>query len=70
MLFYFFGLGLWELLIILFIILLFFGGKKLPEIGSGLARGIKGFRKSLKESDQIDITPKESEDSKEGPKGP
>ncbi len=70
MFFYFFGLGLTELLIILFIILLFFGAKRLPGIGSGLAKGIKGFRKSFQQSDQIDITPKEPEDSKEGPKGP
>ena len=69
MFFYFFGLGLTELLIIAFLILIFFGGKRLPEIGSGLAKAIKGFRKSFKESDQIDVTPKGTEDSKEGPKG-
>lgn len=70
MFFYLFGLGLTELLIIFFIILIFFGGKRLPEIGSGLARGIKGFRKSFKGSEEIDITPKQAEDSKEGPKSP
>ena len=69
MFFYFFGLGLTELIIILFIILLFFGAKRLPDIGSGLAKEIKGFRKSFQRSDQIDITPKELEDSKEDPKG-
>ncbi len=69
MFFYFFGLGLTELLIILFIIILFFGAKRLPGIGSGLAKGITGFRKSFQKSDQIDITPKEPENSKEDPKG-
>ena len=37
-----------EMLIILVVILLIFGAKKLPEIGSGLGKGIRGFKDSLK----------------------
>ena len=37
------GLGIWELLIVLFIIMIFFGVGKLPEIGRGLGEGIKNF---------------------------
>ncbi|MBN1881462.1 MAG: twin-arginine translocase TatA/TatE family subunit [Deltaproteobacteria bacterium] len=53
-----FGLGIWELLIVLIIILVIFGAGKLPEIGSGLGRGIKNLKTSLKGEDEIDVTPK------------
>ena len=48
-----FGIGLPELLIILVIILIIFGVGKLPEIGSALGRGIKNFKKSVNESNEI-----------------
>ncbi len=51
------GLGVWELVIILVILLLIFGPSRLGDLGSALGKGIKGFRKSLKEPDEIDITP-------------
>ena len=51
------GLGVWELVIILVILLLIFGPSRLGVLGSALGKGIKGFRKSLKEPDEIDITP-------------
>ncbi len=41
-----FGLGTTELIIIMFIILLVFGAKKLPELAQGLGRGIKEFKKA------------------------
>ncbi len=56
-----FGLGLPELLIILAIFLLLFGATRLPALGQGLAKGIKNFRKTYQEPDEIDVTPKESE---------
>ncbi len=51
-----FGLGPMELTIILVIILIIFGAGRLPEIGSGIGKGIKNFKKSLKdtESEKID----------------
>ncbi len=51
------GLGIWELLIILFIVLVIFGAGKLPEIGAGLGKGIGNFKKATKESKEIDVTP-------------
>ncbi|MEK6546082.1 MAG: twin-arginine translocase TatA/TatE family subunit [Nitrospinota bacterium] len=57
----FYGIGLTELIIILFIILLIFGIGKLPEIGSGVGKAIKNFKKSLKGEDEIDVTPKKTE---------
>ncbi len=49
-----FGLGLPELLIILFIILIIFGAGKLPQIGEGLGKGISNFKKSLKQDEDED----------------
>jgi sec-independent protein translocase protein TatA len=54
-----FGLGVTELIIILVIILIMFGAGKLPEIGEGLGRGIRNFRKSIKAPDEIDVTPRD-----------
>ncbi|MCA9774258.1 MAG: twin-arginine translocase TatA/TatE family subunit [Myxococcales bacterium] len=48
--------GPMELVIILAVVLIF-GAKRLPEIGSGLGKGIKNFRKSFKDADEIDVTP-------------
>ena len=56
------GLGVWELVIILGILLLIFGPSRLGDLGSSLGKGIKGFRKSMKD-DEIDVTP-EKDNSK------
>ena len=47
-----FGIGIPELLIILVIVLVIFGANKLPEIGSGMGRAIKNFKKAVKEDDE------------------
>lgn len=52
-----FGLGIWELVIILVIVVLLFGAR-LPQVGEGLGKAIKGFRKAIREPDEIDVTPK------------
>ena len=46
-----FGLGVQELLIILAILVLIFGPKRLPQLGSALGKTIRGFRKGVQESD-------------------
>jgi len=46
-----FGLGTQELIIILLIAFFVFGGKKLPEIGAGLGKGLKAFKQGLKDID-------------------
>lgn len=64
-----FGIGTTELLILLGIIVLLFGASKLPQLGAGLGQGIRNFKKSLKESNEIDVTPKkDKEDTEKKPK--
>ncbi len=55
-----FGFGFQELVIILVIALVVFGGKKLPELGSGLGKAIREFKRGTSEPDEIDVTPKEA----------
>ncbi len=60
------GLGTTELILILVIVLVLFGARKLPEIGSGLAKGIKSFRKVISDdSGNEDDREKEDTQAKE-----
>ena len=56
-----FGIGMQELLVILVLVLVIFGAKRLPEIGGGLGRAIRNFRQAASEPDEIDITPKKDQ---------
>lgn len=53
-----FGIGIPELLIILVIVLIIFGANKLPEIGAGMGKAIKNFKKATNEPEEIDVTAK------------
>ena len=44
-----FGLGHWEIILILVIVLIFFGAGKLPKVAGEIAKGIKSFRQGLKD---------------------
>jgi sec-independent protein translocase protein TatA len=50
-----------ELLIIVFVIALIFGAPRLPQIGDGLGRAIRNFKKGLKGDNEIDVTPEKKQ---------
>jgi sec-independent protein translocase protein TatA len=52
-----FGFGIGELLIVLVIVLVLFS-RRLPDLGEGIGKSIKKFRKAVNEPDEVDITPK------------
>jgi sec-independent protein translocase protein TatA len=58
-----FGLGMPELVVILIIVLVIFGANRLPQLGEGLGKAIKGFKKGISDSGDGQ---KESDDKKEG----
>ncbi|MDH4230994.1 MAG: twin-arginine translocase TatA/TatE family subunit [Nitrospirota bacterium] len=53
-----FGLGLQELIIVLVIVMILFGAKRLPELASGMGKAVKNFKKATTEPDEIDVSPK------------
>ncbi len=56
-----FGIGTTEPLIILGIVVVIFGARRLPELGSGLGQAIKNFKKGVSSKEEIDVTPKKEE---------
>ena len=51
-----FGMGHWEILIILLVILLIFGAKRIPEMAQGLGKGIREFRTAMRDvQEEIDV---------------
>lgn len=51
----------WQIAIIVLVIVLLFGGKKIPELAKGMGSGIKNFKKAMKE-DEEEVAPKNVED--------
>ena len=48
-----FNFGVWEIILIVLIILLLFGGKRIPELMRGIVKGINNFKKGVKGEDDI-----------------
>jgi sec-independent protein translocase protein TatA len=44
-----YGFGIGKILLVLFVIILLFGGRKLPELGAGIGKAIKNFKKESKD---------------------
>lgn len=49
-----FNFGFWEIILIVLIVLLLFGGKRIPELMRGIGKGINNFKKGVKGEDDID----------------
>ena len=47
-------LGAWEIAILVLVILLLFGGRKIPELMKGIGKGIRGFKKEMKDDSTDD----------------
>lgn len=59
--------GTTELLIVFGIVVVLFGARRLPELGSGVGKAIKNFKEGLSGKDEIDVTPKKDEVSEGKP---
>jgi len=59
--------GWMELMLILINVLIIFGAGKIPQLGEGLGKAIKGFKKSVAEADALDVTPNEDPEATQPP---
>ena len=59
-----FGLGMQEIIVIALIVLLLFGGKKIPELMKGLGKGVKSFKDGMKEIEADDKDDEKSSSEK------
>lgn len=64
------GLGPTELIVVLVIILIVFGAGKLPDIASGLGKGIRDFKKGMKDLEEEDEEPSATDGNEEGKSPP
>jgi sec-independent protein translocase protein TatA len=53
------NLGMWEILVILLVVLLLFGAKRLPEVGSSIGKGIREFKRSISDTQDAIIGPED-----------
>ena len=63
------GLGAWEIGLIVLAVVILFGTKKLPELGAGLGKAISNFKKSYRDSSEIDVTPADQKGASEQKQG-
>ena len=56
-------LGTWEIILIVLVILLIFGGKKIPELMRGLGKGMRSFKDGMNGKDEADDKPQKVEES-------
>ena len=58
-----FGIGMQEILVIALIVLLLFGGKKIPELMRGMGKGVKSFKEGMNEVTDFSKDEKKSEEA-------
>lgn len=59
------NIGVQEILLIVLVLLLFFGGRKIPELMKGLGKGVRSFREGMKEPDKEEEKEKKKKDAAE-----
>ncbi|HVZ74720.1 MAG TPA: twin-arginine translocase TatA/TatE family subunit [Polyangia bacterium] len=52
-----FGMGFGELVLILLIVVVVFGSTKLPQLGDGLGKAIKNFKRAVNQENELDVSP-------------
>lgn len=55
------NIGMPEILLVLLVVVLLFGGTKLPQLGEGIGKAIKNLKRGLASEDDIDVTPKDKQ---------
>lgn len=60
------GLGTGEIILIFLVVMVIFGSTKLPQLGDGLGRAIKNFKRAVGGQTEIDVTPKKGEIKADG----
>ena len=55
------GLGTGEIILIFLVVMVVFGASKLPQLGDGLGRAIKNFKRAVNSSNEIEVSPKKPE---------
>jgi sec-independent protein translocase protein TatA len=63
-----FGMGFGELVLILIIVVVVFGSTKLPQLGDGLGKAIKNFKRAVNAQNELDVSPKKAETDDAGDK--
>jgi sec-independent protein translocase protein TatA len=58
-----FGMGFGELMLVLVIVVVVFGAQKLPQLGDGLGKAIKNFKRAVNGQNEIDVSPNASSTS-------
>ena len=59
-------LGTWEIILIAVVILLIFGGKKIPELMRGLGKGLRSFKDGMNGKDEADKTEEQKQEASKG----
>ena len=59
-------LGTWEIILIALVILLIFGGKKIPELMRGLGKGLRSFKDGMDGKDEADKTEEQKQEASKG----
>lgn len=62
-----FGMGFGELMLVLVIVVVVFGAQKLPQLGDGLGKAIKNFKRAVNAQNEIDVSPNTKSSPKSEP---